>query len=219
LKEVFPNKTFDEALATIVKIDRDAYNDPLLTAATVAASFNMPVLPHQHAAQAERDQAVAVVQHGVRTLPGLAQTEMRQAVANILDHPQFVKSGNMQYDLQRAHAVHQHLSVQDRQISAWAEAELAKMPADLSGAIQHVILHDEQFKAQAARNVAARPFGDASVAQQNFELARGMALQKSRALSKARRALPVKSSSGAKPQTGSGMDRHIKAALHNSGWE
>ena len=70
LKELFPGKSFDEAMATIVKIDSDAYRDPAGTAATIAASFGMNWLPGQSDPTAERHAAESQVAHAAQVLPG-----------------------------------------------------------------------------------------------------------------------------------------------------
>ena len=54
LKEMFPHLSFDEAMKTIVRIDRDMHRDPLNTAGQVAAMFGMPITP----AAAAADQRV-----------------------------------------------------------------------------------------------------------------------------------------------------------------
>jgi hypothetical protein len=215
LKQIFPGKTFDEALRTIVKIDRDAYADPLGTAATIAASFGLPVTPSQVARHNKLEHLGNQIDQALPTMPGLEHPAIQQQVLDVLARPDFFRSGDHIADLRRAHAVTQKMAQQDQQLGGWVEAELNKMDPALAKTVEDTILRDPSFQHQAKTNNQGR-FGDPSASVQNFELARGIALQKMRAVAKAQRVRPVKSSSGAvAPTGGKGLDGHLSAALRD----
>jgi hypothetical protein len=213
LKEIFPGKTFDEALKTIVRIDRDAFRDPQATAATLAAAFGLPVTPRQQ----EQAQRIAhlgnQIDAALPTMPGLDQ----QQVLDILARPDFVRTGDHIADLRRAYAVTQTLARQDQQLGAWADAELAKMPPELAQAVQETILSDKRFAQFIAKNNEGR-FGDPNAIMENFRAAVAWVQSNQRAVSKAQRARPVRSSSGAlATQLGKGttLDSAIANALRD----
>jgi hypothetical protein len=95
LKVMFPGKTWDEALATIVRIDRDAYKDPLGTAATVAAAFGMPVTARQQ----EQAQQIAhlgnQIDQALPLMPGIENQQVQQRVLDILARDDFHRSGRI----------------------------------------------------------------------------------------------------------------------------
>jgi hypothetical protein len=208
LKEMFPGKTFDEALKTIVKIDRDAFADPV---AQIATSAGMPVMPHQYEEKREQDLANAMIQRAEANNPALRERAVRQEVAAIMQHPQFRPSGNDAADFERAQHIQQRLAVQNDRIGAWAEAQLKEMPQELATVVLETIHNDPQFKAQAAKNIASHHFGDPAAITGNFELAKGIAIQKIQSLAKAKRVRPVKSSSGA--LGGDSSDKTLDGAI------
>jgi hypothetical protein len=99
-------------------------------------------------------------------------------------------------DLRRAYAVTQHLAQREQRVGNWVESELKGMDPELAAAVQHVILHDKRFAELVKRNNATR-FGDESALRENFTMAVGWAQSNRRAVAKAQRARPVKSSGGA----------------------
>jgi hypothetical protein len=221
LKRIFPDLTFDQAVAKIVQIDTDARKDPVVVAAQIAAAYGLPVTQRQQQAQAQVNQAHNVIDRVAPQLPGLRDQEVRNRVAAIIQHRDFVSTGNAAGDLQRAYQV---VAVQDRHnaaVEAHAQAELAKMPPELAKTVVHTIHSDPHFKIIAGRNVAARPFGDPNVQYLNFEVARGIAEEKLRSAGKARRAAPVRSSRGHPGSSGdsggAGMDAVISAAMAKHG--
>jgi hypothetical protein len=196
LKRIFPDLTFDQAVAKIVQIDTDARKDPVVVAAQIAAAYGLPVTPRQQQHQAQVNQAHNVIDRVTPQLPGLERDDVKQRVAAIIQRRDFVSTGNAAGDLQRAYQV---VAVQDRHnaaVEAHAQAELAKMPPELAKTVVHTIHNDPHFKIIAGRNVAARPFGDPNVQYLNFEVARGMAEAKLANVAKARRAAPARSSRG-----------------------
>jgi hypothetical protein len=208
LKEIFPNKTFDEALATIVRIDREAYIEPMETAARLATAFGLPVLPHQQQAHAEMKHAEAMVDRATQRLPGFEQ--LTPAIASVLNNPQFQRTGDHAQDLQRAYSV----AVQQHQEHLWTAkqlGEIEKTDPAFARAVADVILKDAAFEKHV------RSMGQDLVARFHSAVAwtRAKTQSNQRAVSKASRVKPVRSSGGALGETlgKGGLDSTIANAL------
>jgi hypothetical protein len=176
----------------------------------------MPVTARQQ----EQAQQIAhlgnQIDQALPLMPGIENQQVQQRVLDILARDDFHRSGDHVYDLRRAHAVVQNIAQQERRVAYWAASELQKMPPELARAVEHTILYDKRFQQAVARNNEHR-FGDETALRENFQMAVGWAQANRRAVAKAKRAAPVKSSSGALAASLSadGLDAHISRALNN----
>ncbi len=214
LAQVFPGVSFDEAMRKVVAIDRDAIRDPLTTAATLAASFGMPVLPHQQQEAAAHNHVLAHVDAAA------AQGMDADRVMNVVNHPEFVKSGDPVADLHRARAVADRLQQQEVELSHYVDQQQAAMTPEMNAMVEKVVLgRDPHYLAEATRIANSRPFGDPQIGVLNLEVARQIASQRLGALSKAKRAGRVRTSSGHQSR-GSSSERDLDAIVGNAlaGW-
>jgi hypothetical protein len=220
LKELFPGKTFAEALATVAKIDRDAHIDPLTTAATIAAQFGMPVTPGQQQTHAERVQADAEIAHAAQRLPHVDQVRVRMAdiIQNDPRFQQAFQAGVNQQDiLTAAHevAVQQHNEAVA--FDRWAVAQLQAIEkSDPALAVEACHVFGGQ---DAAFNQRAAQLGPVERMHSAISWAAAKAQANTQAVAKAKKVgRPVKSSSGAIPGgKGGGLDGAIAAAM-NKHW-
>jgi hypothetical protein len=217
LKELFPGKTFAEALATVAKIDRDLHIDPLGTAATLAAQFGMPVTPQQQQTHAEKVQAASEVAHAEQRMAHLDQ--VRHRMSHIIEHdPRFGEAMRQGATSQQVLDAAYQMALQEYQQTAqavqWTNAQLAevaKTSEPLARATIDVLdpkhpafvesiwrIDDPEARLQAAMGVALRQV-------QNDALA----------IAKAKRVKPTRSSSGANPG-GSGATSGLDAAIANA---
>ena len=107
LKEMFPGMTYAEACRRVVMLDGDLHQDPIGTAARLAATYHMPVTSSQQAVVEQRGMlandaqsaGVAAAEH----LPDLA--ELEDDVVTVLGRPDFIHGPDMQENLSRAHRI------------------------------------------------------------------------------------------------------------------
>ena len=219
LKQLWPDLDFSQAMERIRQVDRNLHKDPLAAAAELGAAFGMPVLPHQVEAAQERHQADATVAHAARRLPGMQDHNVRLAMAEIIQDPNFVQSGNPQADLQRAYQIVGQQYQHQERFNNWAISQLQQIeksdPA-LARATVDVLYKDRAFREHADKTTTG--LVDRFHAATAWAQAKQLSAQRS--VAKAKRALPVKSSSGAMPSGasgGDGLDGAIDRALSRTG--
>ena len=207
LKEMFPHLSFDEAMKTIVRIDRDMHRDPLNTAGQVAAMFGMPITPAAAAADQRVKDLGATIDQVIPTLPNFDM----QAAMNVISHPEFVRTGDPIADVQRAHAVTEKVTQYMHNLGNAAAARMAQLPPELAREVENVISSAE-FQKLANQS---SPF--AMDGQHRLEQAIGMAMQRMTGrVNRAKRAAPVRSRSTHTTKSGSsGLDAIIGNALAN----
>jgi hypothetical protein len=214
LKELWPNLSFDQAMDRIRQVDRNLHKDPLSAAAELGAAFGMPVLPADQATQeakhVERVRADHEVNVAASRLPGMNDRQLRQEMATIVADNRFQMSGDTQVDLQNAY----HIAIADRQNAAaghnWVRSQIdmiARTNEPLAKEIVHTMLHDSAFAKYAGNVDPIRKFHAAATWLASRD-------SNKRSVTRAQKALPVRSSSGAQPQgVGKGIDAHLNVAL------
>ena len=143
LKEMFPDKSFREAVKYIVEIDAAASASPHHTAQRLAMLYGAPAtvghVAEQHrAVESERQVAALsqwlgqIVQSGA--LPGIEHPKMQAAIAEALSSPGF-RTGNVEADLINAYrAVQEQVNETVRAENEKAAVEKArKASRSLSG--------------------------------------------------------------------------------------
>jgi hypothetical protein len=203
LKEMFPHLSFDEAMKTIVRIDRDMHRDPLNTAGQVAAMFGMPITPAAAAADQRVKDLGAAIDRALPSMPGF----QIEPVMGVLQDPNFPRTHDPVADVRRAHELVQHQNAYWSDLGDLAMNYIEHLGPELGGEVKRVTQSDE-FK----RVVANSP----NDALGNLRIAHGMAQQRlnARGVSKAKRAAPVRSRSTHTTKSGSsGLDAIIGNAI------
>jgi hypothetical protein len=209
LNRLMPGKTFAEQMRTIAEINRDSIIDPYAVGAQLATTFGMPVTPGQQQAHANKKHAEAMVERATQRLPGFEQ--LTPAITGVLNDERFQRTGDHATDLQNAYsvAIHQHKE------NLWTAQQLGAIEKDdptFARAVADTILKDSAFKKHVAT------MGPDLVGRFHAAIAWARAKTQSdqRAVSKAQRVRPVKSSSGAlASQLGGGLDGHLSAAMRD----
>ncbi len=141
-------------------------------------------------------------------------------VLDVVNHPEFVKSGDPVNDLHRARVVADRLQQQEVELSHYVDQQQAAMTPEMAAMVEKVVLgRDPHFIAEATRIYNSRPFGDPQIGVLNLEVARQIASQRLGALSKAKRAGRVRTSSGHQSR-GSSADRDLDRIVGDAlaGW-
>jgi hypothetical protein len=224
LKKIWPDLTYDQQLARINQIDKDAHADPITTAARLAAWGGEPITGGQHYAQAELHQAQQLVHRHTQTYSMTDAQRLR--AAELLSSPRFQSSGSPERDLAWAHGIAAaeeqqmalasrtveqytatvHMSPQDRKLVSdilrepqWARIE------------QAYGLHDDYSRLHFAHELAKK-------------VVRPHLARNAGNVGRARRAQTVRSSTGTGVGSSgstkrSGLDRHLSAAMDRYQWD
>lgn len=207
LKQLFPTLSFDEALKTIVRIDRDMHRDPLNTAGQVAALFGMPVTPNAMAVEQQTQALGAAINSLIPNLPNFNG----DAVANVLQLPDFKRSADPIADVQRAYEVTQRLDHYMADLGQYAVDTLEALPPALREETK-LVMASPEFQKMA---LGTKPYS--TEGYRNLERAIGAAQQRLNSrTARARRAAPVRSRSSmnsAGKQSGDPLDAAISNAL------
>jgi hypothetical protein len=214
LKEIFPNKTFAEAVETIVKIDTDLTLSPVETAAQPGAAAGMPWTPPQMAAAQERQRADTAIDQVAPYLPGMQDESIRHRMAHIIQaNPQLYGNAPEQEVLAHAYnvAVQEHNAVV--QGDNWTHGqilEIAKQNEPLARSIVDVLnpKHPSTWLTSQIFATRAQDYAAAAAAVARTQ-------DNARSVSKAKRVKAVKSSGGAigADVGGSGLDGAIARAM------
>jgi hypothetical protein len=216
-------KTFSEAIRIVADLDREAISNPEGVGLRLNQMFGGPQTPEevyaQREAKAEQQLANAEVAAASQRLPGFDALKGRMAQI-VQSDPRFdeaLRAGVPQQDvLNVAYQIAAGEYQQAAQEVRWTNDQLqliAQKSEPLARAIVDVLdpkhpsfvegiwrISDPEARLQAAAGVALRQVQD-----------------NDRAIAKAKRARPVKSSSGAIPGgsgKGSGLDAHLSAAIN-----
>jgi hypothetical protein len=208
LNEIFPGVPFDVQMQRLLEIDNRARKDPLATAAQLAASYGMPVFPSeieaQQVYQVERAHAEQLVAQAAQQLPDFER--YRHHMAHL------VKTGQAD-NIRDAYQLAVHQTHNKSQFDHYAIAQLNEL-AKSDDALARSVVDIHHGKDPAFEKIVAGVRDPVSRFQAAIGYARSKAQQAKAAVSKATRALPVKSSSGASPSPGrSGIDGAIRSAM------
>jgi hypothetical protein len=223
LKKIWPDLTYDQQLARINQIDKDAHADPITTAARLAAWGGEPITEGQHAQAHELGLARQIVDQHVAAY-GMTDWQ-RQRAAQILSHPHFRSSGSGHHDLAVAG---QQAAQEERELqnAAYAVARYEstdrisqnerKLAADIlrsemwPAIERHYSLSTDDSRLHAAISLARNP-----------QVLRAL----NQVTNKARRAQTPRSSTGRGAGVGSrstkrsGIDAHLSAAMDRYQWD
>ncbi len=108
-------KDFPRLLQQLDRFDRDMIDDPVGTSARLAANYGAPVTASQHEQAAEhyhqkaqQEERLSNVHRGLEMviqqnlLPGIEDDKMQGRIAEVLENPKFVRTGNAFEDLKAA---------------------------------------------------------------------------------------------------------------------
>jgi hypothetical protein len=214
LKKLMPGKKFKDAVKTILAFDTEARKTPVESCPQFAATQGMGWSPRQIEAETEQRQADNLVARGAQQLPGF--NELKPAMAALIQNrPELFANAP---DMETVAAIaYQHAAAQHNH--AWERHQL------VTDQLNKLAATDYAFAEQIAKTLIedknfARFAAGTDDPVQKYYLAMGYVNARAKdnqaAVAKAKRAAPVKSSSGALNPTvskGGGMDSAISQAM------
>jgi hypothetical protein len=208
LERLFPGKPLHEAFAEAVALDRELARDPLGVASRLAAQYGAPVTPREVAHENSVNQTVSMLEQlEASGLTPHARTLQRDIEA-VINHPEFQRSGDPAADFVAAHDFAVQLASQGRSAAqelAVHEFNAIGASTDARGNPRYPNWHE--VKQEMIQLVA----GDKA---KDWDQAYAMATKGK--IEKARRAAPIRTSSGGHSGSSSqphGLDEIISAAM------